>query len=41
MLGDPRIDHFCAVLVQQGECPRLVLAHHPAVADRVSGHDRG
>jgi len=41
MLGDRRVDHLRAMLVQQGGRARLVLAHQPAVADRVGGQDRG
>jgi hypothetical protein len=41
MLGDAGIDDFRAMLLQKRERSRLVLAHHPAIADRVCGQDRG
>src|ERR1700691_3649455 len=40
VLGNAGIDHLGAMLVQQSERARLALAHSPAVADCVGGHDR-
>jgi hypothetical protein len=36
MFGDPWINDFATVLLQQGQRARLILAHHSAVADGVS-----
>src|SRR6516164_1930475 len=37
MLRDRRLDHFGAMLMQQGECSSLVFAHHSAIAGRICG----
>ena len=40
MLGDTRIDHFGAMLLQRGQRPDLIAAHQAAVTNHVSSHDR-